>query len=1016
MTNNEIIKKYNNLLIIGAGLAGMECALDLADAGYKVYLVENKSSIGGKYAQIYKIFPYDECGACILTPKMNQVGKHPNIENITLAEIKGVKGSLGNFEVTILKHPRYVDEDKCTGCGKCIETCPVEVSNEYDLGLSKRKAIYLDFAQQIPFVVTIDKDNCIDCRMCVQRCKAEAIDHDMKEKEIILQVGAIIISTGFEEFDPSIKEEYGFKRYKNVITSLMYERMTHPAGLDNISRLSDGRKPRRVVFVNCVGARDESIGNLYCNKVCCMFSMKNARNLRLHEPDAEIIICYIDIRAAGKLFERYYRSTLEQYGIKFIRGRVSEILEDPNTKDLTVRLEDTEGAEPISLENVDYVILNCSFVPSEGTKKMAEFFNLELGSDGFIQDFHSNIGAIETKIPGVYVIGTAHGPKDGTDVIAESKAAASACTADLPPLSRDLKEKIIEKKEIDESKLRVGVFVCHCGGIISHTVDVKELVEKLKEDPDIEFVQDYIFMCSSPGQDLIRESIKKYNLNRIIVASCSPLIHEPTFRGCVESTGLSRFYFEGPINIREQCAMVHKDYPEDATTKALALIKGGVARVSRLREVPIEKLDVKKSVLILGGGASGITAGIDLAKKGLTVYIIEKEEEIGGRLNKLYKLFPHKDDAQEILKELKTKIKLYKNIIIHTSSRITNFSGRIGDYNVKINKNGKEIELNVGSIIVSIGTKVYTPEIGEYCFGETKNVITSLDLEEMLKNDSLKDPVSIAFIQCVGSRAYPGEKGHIHCSRVCCNSAIKNAEIIKEKFPNSNVFILYKEFLRVYGRFMEEKYIDTQMKGVNFIRWLKDKPPQVEVDSKSNKIMISVYDSLLQDEIKITADYLVLSVGQESPEDLDNLCNILGITKSIDGFVEEMHIKFRPVETKVPGIYSSSSFPKDIADSIALARGAASKVAIQQKGIELELTTAEVDESVCVGCGLCEAVCPYEAIKMVAIKPGKIISVTDTIKCQGCGTCVASCPIGARDHRWWRDSQYLAQIDAILNE
>ncbi|MHA1379113.1 MAG: FAD-dependent oxidoreductase [Candidatus Helarchaeota archaeon] len=1009
-------EKSNHILIIGAGLAGMESALDLADTGYKVYLVENTQAIGGKYAQIYKIFPYDECAACIMTPKLNQIGKHPNIEIITLAEVVSVKGSIGNFKVTILKKPRYVDEEKCTGCGKCIETCPVEVEHEYNFGLSKRKAIYLDFAQQIPFVVTIDKDHCIECMMCVQRCKAEAIDHSMKEKEISLKVGAIIIATGFEEFDPSIKEEYGFKRYKNVITSLMYERMTHPAGLDNISRPSDGKKPKRVVFVNCVGARDESIGKKYCNKVCCMFSMKNARNLRMHEPDAEIFICYIDVRAAGKLFERYYRSTLEQYGIKFIRGRVSEILEDPKTNDLSVRLENTEVSDPIILENIDYVVLNCSFVPSDGTKKMAKLFNLEFGEDGFIKDLNSNIAPIETPTPGIYVIGTVHGPRDGTDVIAEAKAAASAATADLPPLTKQKEKKKDTTKKKEEKKIRVGVFVCHCGGIISHTVDVKAIVEQLKQDPNVEFVEDYIFMCSSPGQDLIKENIKKHNLNRIIVASCTPLVHEPTFRSCVESAGLSRFFFEGPINIREQCAMVHKDFPEIATQKALALIKGGIARVSRLDEVPVIQLDVRKSVLIIGGGVSGLSAGIDLAKRGLEVHIIEKDKKIGGRLNKLYKLFPHGADAKAVLNQIIEKINTYNNIKIHTSSRIIDFSGRIGDYKVILDKGGKKLELNVGSIIVSIGTKVYTPEIGDYCFGQTEKVITSLELEDMLKNDSLKEPKSVVFIQCVGSRAYSGEKGHVHCSRVCCNSAIKNAEIIKEKFPSTDIYILYKEFLRAYGRFMEEKYIDTQMKGVNFLRWIRERPPKVKVDIDSKKLIVNVYDSLLQAEVNISADYIVLSVGQDAPEGLDNLCNILGITKSIDGFVEEMHLKFRPVETKVPGIYSSSSFPKDIADSISLARGAASKVAIQLKGIELELTTAEVDENICIGCGLCEAICPYEAIKMVEMKPGKIISVTDEFKCQGCGTCVASCPIGARDHRWWRDAQYLAQIDAILNE
>jgi heterodisulfide reductase subunit A len=1013
----EINETSNDICIVGAGIGGMDCALDLADAGYKVYLLDIEQTIGGKYAEIYKIFPYDECSACVLTPKMCSVGNHPNITILTLADVKEISGTPGNFHVKITQNPRYVDETKCTGCQKCIQTCPVEMFSHYDKKLGTRTAIYLDFPQQIPLVTRIDKEFCIECGMCEKVCPAGAINYDMLPKEMDLHVGSVILATGFDEFDPTIKEEYGYGIYENVITSLTYERFSHPTGPTDgkIIRPSDGKRPQRVIFVNCIGARDEQIGHLYCNKVCCMFSMKNARFLRMQEPEAEITICYIDVRAAGKRFEGYFRITQNQYKTNFIRGRVSEILEDPETKNLTVRLENTELDDPVAIEDVDLVVLNCAFVPSKSSKKVIEMLNLPKGEDNFIKEAHPNIGALETGIPGIYMIGVTHGPRDGADTIIEAKAAASAATADL-----ELPKPALEKPEIRDlepgEEPRVGVFVCHCGGIISSVVDVKKVAEEISKEPNVVYSTDYLFMCSSPGQDLIKEKIKEHNLNRVVVASCTPMVHEKTFRNCVESVGLSRYYFTGPINIREQCAMVHHAEHEAATEKALDLVEGGVGRVCGLEAVPILDIDVDPSVLILGGGISGISAAIDLAKKGLDVIIVEREPELGGRLNRLYKLFPSGELSADVLDEKLKELKEYKNIKIRTSTEVTGLDGHVGDFTVTLSNQGTVEEITLGTIIVAIGTKVYQPENGEYGYGRNENILTTLEFEEKLRAGEITAINNVAFIQCVGSRAYEGERGNLHCSRVCCNVSIMLSEVIKEINPSANIFILFKEHFRAFGRYMEENFKRIQEKGVKLIRWDHLNPLEVETDENSSKIKIKVFDTFSRTSLFLSFDYVVLSVGQEGAEGIGKLCETFGITRSEDGFIEELHLKFRPVETRVPGIYTCASFPKDIADTIAAARGCASMVAIQQKGIELELITAEVDEELCVGCGLCESLCPYGAISMVWRNPQKLVSETTDVQCQGCGICVASCPIGARDLRWWRNDQLLAQIDNILKK
>jgi heterodisulfide reductase subunit A len=411
-------------LIIGGGIAGIQSALDLADQGFKVYLVEKNPSIGGKMAQLDKTFPTLDCAACIMTPKMVDAGRHPNIELLTYSEIQDIKKDGDAFKVKIIRKPRYVDETKCTGCGICSQHCPVEVPNEFDEGLGLRKAIYVPFPQAVPLIYTIDKENCIDCGLCEKMCQAGAIDYQQQPKEVEVEVGAIIVTTGFELFNAREKEEYGYGIYPNVITGLALERLLSASGPTggHIVRPSDGKIPRKVAFLQCVGSRDEKSGNLYCSRVCCMYATKEAILLKEHVPEIDITIFYMDIRAYGKGFEEFYQRAKEEFGIKYIKGRVAEIVEDSDTQNLFLRVENTETGEILEHE-ADMVILSAGLV-SPRNDSLKKILPIPIGDDGFFVTSNPKSDPVATKIEGVFVAGVAEGPKDIPDAVTQASAAA----------------------------------------------------------------------------------------------------------------------------------------------------------------------------------------------------------------------------------------------------------------------------------------------------------------------------------------------------------------------------------------------------------------------------------------------------------------------------------------------------------------------------------------------------------------------------------------------------------------
>jgi heterodisulfide reductase subunit A2 len=444
----ETVPVDNKALVIGGGVAGIQSALDLADMGFKTYLVEKQPTIGGRMSQLDKTFPTLDCSMCILAPKMVDVGKHDNIELISYAEVKEVDGYIGNFKVVVEKKPRYVLEDVCTGCGSCAEVCPIEIPNYFDEGVGMVKAAYIPFPQAVPLVTTIDKDYCIECKLCDTVCGNMAINHEQEPEEIELEVGTIIVATGFDPYDPTEKKEWAYEDAENVITGLELERLINASGptMGKVLKPSDGEKPKSVAFIQCVGSRDEQIDKPYCSRVCCMYAMKNAQLIKDKNPDTDVTIYYMDIRAFGKGFEEFYKRSQEKYGIKFIRGRPATVLENPD-QTLTVRSEDSLLGK-VTEYDYDMVVLSVGLQPPEGIEELRQTIGLSASADGFLMEAHPKLRPIDTLTDGVYLAGVSQGPKDIPDSVA--MASGAAARAAIPMVKGEVEiEPIIADVDLD---------------------------------------------------------------------------------------------------------------------------------------------------------------------------------------------------------------------------------------------------------------------------------------------------------------------------------------------------------------------------------------------------------------------------------------------------------------------------------------------------------------------------------------------------------------------------------------
>jgi heterodisulfide reductase subunit A len=563
---------------------------------------------------------------------------------------------------------------------------------------------------------------------------------------------------------------------------------------------------------------------------------------------------------------------------------------------------------------------------------------------------------------------------------------------------------------MSESKQpRIGVFVCHCGVNIGAVVNIPEVVEYAKTLPNVTYSEGNLYTCSSEGLSKIKEAIKKYDLTQIVVASCTPRTHEPLFRGACEEAGLNKYLFH-MANIREHCSWVHYKEPKKATEKAKEIIRMAVARAGLLEPQTEPEIDVLPSALVIGGGVSGMSAALSLARQGFSVDLVEKERAIGGKLNQLHKLYPTDKRSPEILEEFVQAVRSSPNIKLHTSSTVKSVEGFIGNFKVTLDHEGKEEPLDVGTIIVATGADVLKPD-GKYCYGECKNVITQLELERLMKENKLKGLKNVVMIQCVGAREEK-EGGRNYCSRICCATAVKNALEIRDLYPDAEISVLYRD-MQTYGKDFEEYYQKAREKYVQFIRFDAENPPEV-IPRPKGKCAVRVHDILINDTFELDADLVVLSTPMIRTEEAEELSKMLKVPLGADGFFFEAHVKLRPVDFATDGIFvcGTAHSPKTIPESIAQAYAAASRAGIPMalKRVRTEAITSIVDDVLCTGCGTCVKLCPYNAIR----KDERGIARVNDVLCKGCGVCAASCPERAITMRHFSDKQVLAEATAAL--
>jgi heterodisulfide reductase subunit A len=1010
MAGHSCEKPFGAVMVVGGGISGMQAALDAAESGYLVYLVEKNPSIGGRMAQLDKTFPTNDCATCMIAPRLVEVGRHPNIKTLTLTTVEEVMGEPGRFNVKVLQRPRFIDVDKCIACGTCASKCPKKVDDEHNQRLSKRKAAFLTFPQAVPLKYSIDPAHCIflnkgRCKACEKHCPAGAIDFSQEAKVRYLNVGAIILAPGFDTFDARLRGEYGYGRYPNVLTSLDFERVLSASGpyQGHVQRPFDGQEPRKVAWIQCVGSRDASIGRDYCSSVCCMYATKQAIIAKEHVHEIEPTIFYMDLRAQGKGFDRYAEQAKDKYGVRYIRAMISQVAEVPATKNLLMTYLE-EGSGEKREEEFDLVILSVGLRPGEATQRLAKVAGIELNRFGFAA--HPPFDIVATSRPGIFVSGVFEGPKDIPETVMQSSAAAAEAGRLIASSRGTMTQEKVYPPErgVSGEEPRIGVFVCHCGNNIAGVVDVVGLTEYAKGLPFVRHAEHNLFTCSTDTQEKITEVIKEQRLNRVIVASCSPRTHEGLFQNSLMEAGLNKYLFE-MTNIRDQCSWVHQNEPEKATAKAKELVAMSVARASLLEPLHEIPFRITQAALVVGGGVAGMTAALQLAEQGFKTHLVERSGELGGGARRLHFTL-ESDDVQIYVDQLVGQVEAHPLISVHKKAELVDHGGFVGKFTTVISVDGREKTLEHGVTIVATGAQEYKPT--EYLYGDNPSVMTQLEFHEKLagKDWSVAKAGSVVMIQCVGSR----DGDHPYCSRVCCSAAVMNALKLKRLNPKASVVVLYRD-MRTFG-FRELFYKQAREAGVAFIRYDPGAKPVVTQDE--GRLTVRVLDQNLGSEVELRPDFLVLSAAIRPHEASERAARAMRLPQDADGFFMEAHVKLRPLDFAISGVFlcGLAHGPKFLEESIAQAKGAVGRaVTVLAKPVAMVGgAVATVDGSRCVACLTCVRTCPFH-VPTMDWEEG-VIKI-DPAACQGCGNCASACPRKAIEVKHYTDSQMIAKVSAI---
>jgi heterodisulfide reductase subunit A-like polyferredoxin len=899
---------------------------------------------------------------------------------------------------------------------------------------------------------------CSECLSCVFVCGAKAINHDEVERIDEINVGAVILAPGYQIYNAKLSQEFGLGRYPNVVTALQYERLLSASGptAGHVKRPSDGVKPKKIAFLQCIGSRDQS--HDYCSAVCCMYATKEAIMTKEHEPDADVHVFMMDMRAFSKGYEEYYRRARDRYGVQYHRTRISALKENPQTHHLTVRYSrsadmtgHSERSEeslrrstslPISgrdssaqkdapqndarlnivEEEFDLVVLSVGMEMSPAVQQLGHDLGIELDPYGFCATIQFD--PLQTSRSGIYAVGPFHEPKDIPETVIEASGAAGQAAGLLMAARGSLARERTYPPERDVAgeEPRIGVFVCHCGSNIAGFLDVSAVTEYARHLPNVAHAEHMLYTCSQDSIAQIIDRVKELKLNRAVVASCTPRTHEALFQDAIRQAGLNPYLFE-MANIRNQCSWVHSRDRAVATHKAKDLVRMSAARASALEPLHTLPVQIDRSTLVIGGGVAGMTAALSLAEQGFAVQLIERDAELGGNLRNVFYLHTGAD-PQAFLKELIARVQTQSLITVHLNTELIDTTGFVGNFTSRLSDG---IEIKHGVTIVATGGKEYRGN--EYAYGQDSRIITQQQFEAMLANptsniqlptsnlqsptSNFQLPTSIVMIQCVG----PADR---YCGRLCCTTALKNALRLKTLNPAAQITILYKD-IRTYG-FKERIYTEARRQGVRFIRFDDEHKPEVNLEAGA--LHVKTIDPILDQAIDLSPDLLVLSTPMIPADGSRELGSKLKVPVDADGFFLEAHVKLRPVDFASEGLFlaGAAHYPKFIDETIVQAKAAASRAAtiLARESLAAGGAIAIVSPEKCTGCLTCVRICPYHVpqISVDFSGVGNIVGAAfiEPAVCQGCGICVSECPAKAISLMHYRDVQLMSKVDALFEE
>lgn len=995
------------ILVVGGGIGGIQASLDLAESGFMVCLIEHDFTLGGVMARLDKTFPTNDCSTCMFSPKLAAVARHPRIRILTGSRLVDLEGEPGRFRAVVERRPRYIDQTKCIACGKCAEKCPKKVPDTFNGEMAFRKAAYLTFPQAVPMKYALDAENCLyltrkRCGLCKKVCPAGAVDFEQQPETVTIEAGAVILSTGFELALNPASGDYGFGRYRNVVSSLQYERMmsaTGPGG-GHILRPSDGQTPRSIAWIQCVLSRDASRNRPFCSSVCCMHAAKQAVLTRIHHPEARASIYFMDVRAHGKGFDEFVERARNVHGVIYRRSIISQLYLNPENENLIIETSDHRNNRKVE-EEFELVVLSSGFQPSAPCSELIGRLGLKTNPYGFMTAGFAE--PVSTSRPGVFVCGGIETPKDIPETVIQAGAAASGAAVLLAEArSEDIPEPDLTPELPVDGPPRVGVFVCHCGSNIAGVVRIPEVLERVRQMAGVAHVADFMFTCSSETLDRIVEQIREHRLNRVVVAACSPRTHEPLFREALKRAGLNPHLFD-MANIRNHCSWVHQ--PDEATRKAGELIRAAVLRSTHLQPLYETTYPVMQRALVVGGGIAGMTAALTIADQGFPVYLVEREERLGGFARNLTVTLEG-DEPPQLVDDLCRKVQTHPEITVHLNSQLKAHGGYAGSFEGVISGPGGGKIIEYGTVVVATGGQPYLPV--EYGYGSDSRIMTQVELSRRIQEDHgwIQKMQRVVMIQCVGSRTpeFP------LCSRVCCSAAVKNSLALKEIHPGIQVLVLYRD-MRTFG-FKELYYAEARKKNVLFFRYSPDEPPSVR-QGEQGDLILDFTDRSSGREFRVRPDLVVLSAGIRPHPGAEELAGLLKLPRIPEGFFMEAHVKLRPLEFSTPGIFLAglAHSPRFIPETIAMAKGAAQQAIkiLRRSRMSTSAMVAKVDPEACTSCLICVRSCPFNAPFINSEGVSEIIAA----KCRGCGICASECPARAITIQHSTDDQIMACIEAL---